>query len=280
MNRQMITATNTLSQLQQKMDIISHNMANVDTSGYKRRDVKFSDLMYQQFNNQLNNNQEVGRRTPYGIRQGTGARVSQAQLNLSQGNIISTNRPLDIAFTKENQFLKVLVQDENGSDVQFSRDGAFYLSNVNGQETMLVNSDGRPILDENNQQIVIPGKVNDYIVSPNGQFTAKLESGQKVSYNLGVISVNKPQFLEQKGQNLFGLPQNMNGLGVSANDIYTEMTGANRAAISMRQGVLEQSNVDMGKEMTELINVQRAYQFQARSITMADQMMGLVNGIR
>ena len=280
MNRQMITATNTLSQLQQKMDMISNNMANVQTNGYKRRDAQFNDLLFQQFDNQSNNNQEVGRRTPFGVRQGTGAKIGQAQMNMTQGNLKSTSRPLDIAFTTGNQFLKVLVQDEQGADVQFTRDGALYLSPVSDTETMLVNSGGRPILDENNQQIIINGSVKDYSFSPNGQLTANMDSGQKQTYNLGVVSINKPQFLEQKGNNLVGLPQNMNALGLTANDIYTDMTGANRAGIAMQQGVLEQSNVDLGKEMTELLNVQRSYQFQARSITMADQMMGLVNGIR
>jgi len=69
-------------------------------------------------------------------------------------------------------------------------------------------------------------------------------------------------------------------LNVPENEVLTEMNGPLREQIAMQQGALEQSNVDMSKEMTELINLQRAYQFQSRSVSIADQMMGLVNGIR
>ena len=104
--------------------------------------------------------------------------------------------------------------------------------------------------------------------------------GTSQEVNLGVVLVKKPQFLEQKGGNLLGLPADLNGLGVTEADILTELTGPLRNQVSIQQGVLEQSNVDMSKEMTDLINVQRGYQFHAKTITLADQMLGLVNGIR
>ena len=100
------------------------------------------------------------------------------------------------------------------------------------------------------------------------------------SFNLGVSLVNKPQFLELKGNNLLGLPENVADLNVGIDEIVTELNGPDRDQISIEQGALEQSNVDLSKEMTDLIQVQRSYQFQARSINMADQMMGLINGIR
>ncbi|RLQ94760.1 flagellar hook-basal body protein [Falsibacillus albus] len=285
MNRQMITATNTLGQIQKQMDILSNNMANLQTNGYKKREAYFSDMLFQQFDNQPTEKDEVEqgqskRRTPLQIRQGTGARLGQAEMNMSQGALKATDRPLDIAFTKADQFLKVLVQDDKGSKVQFTRDGALQLSPVSGSETMLVNSDGRPVLDEKEQPIIINGSVKDTKFTENGEFIVHLDSGQTESFQLGVISVKKPQFLEQKGNNLVGLPENMNSLGVKANDIYTDMTGNNRGSIAIQQGSLEQSNVDLSKEMSQLISLQRSYQFQARAITMADQMMGLVNGIR
>lgn len=84
MNRTMITATNTLAQLQKQMDIISNNLANIDTTGYKRREATFSDLLFQEFRNQTNANEEKNRLTPLGIRQGTGARLSQSQIIMKQ----------------------------------------------------------------------------------------------------------------------------------------------------------------------------------------------------
>ena len=280
MNRTMITATNTLSQLQKQMDIVSHNMANIDTTGYKRREASFADLMFQQFNNQQNAAAEGNRLTPNGIRQGVGAKLAQSKIVMTQGNIKSTDRALDMAFTKEGQYFRVLEQGENGSAVRYTRDGAFYLTPLSDSETMLVTGDGYPVLDENNNPITINGQVKEYQVTENGRLIAIMENGGSREFNLGVVQVNKPQFLEQKGGNLLGLPENMAELNGTEEEILTELNGAMRNQIAIQQRALEQSNVDMSKEMTELINLQRSYQFQSRSVSIADQMMGLVNGIR
>lgn len=275
MNRTMITATNTISQLQKQMDIISNNMANVDTNGYKRREATFTDLLFQEFNNQERANKEVNRLTPNGIRQGTGAKLGQAQLVMTQGALKQTDRSLDTAFTKEGQLFKVLVQTNGVNEVQYTRNGALYLSPLSNTEVMLVNGDGLPVLDENNNPITINGEAKDYNINANGQLTVTKTAGATEVFNLGVVRVNKPQFLEQRGGNLLGLPAN-----IAQDEVLTELTGGLRGEIGLQQGALEQSNVDLSKEMTELINVQRAYQFQSRSVTLADQMMGLVNGIR
>ena len=87
MNRTMITASNTLTQLQKQMDLISNNMANVDTTGYKKQNGTFTDMLFQQFNNQKDETQEVNRLTPNGIRQGVGAKLAQTQLVMTQGSI-------------------------------------------------------------------------------------------------------------------------------------------------------------------------------------------------
>lgn len=277
----MITATNTLSQLQKQMDIISHNLANIDTAGYKRREASFTDLLAQEFKNQPNDKLEPqDRMTPFYIRQGTGARLGQVQMNLSQGSIKATGRVLDTAFTAEGQFYRVMVPGENGSEMRLTRNGGLYLSPISDQETMLVNSDGYSILDENGQPITITGNVKTFNINETGQFAAEMYDGTTQSVNLGVVLVEKPQFLEQKGGNLLGLPNNLEDLDVTEEQILTELTGGERNRISIQQGALEQSNVDMSKEMTDLINVQRGYQFHAKSITLADQMLGLVNGIR
>lgn len=282
MNRTMITATNTLSQLQKQMDLISNNIANIDTIGFKRRDANFTELLYQEFRNNDPNQQryEPNRLTPVNIRQGVGAKLAQSQMITTQGSMKRTDRPLDVALTKENQYFRVHVQDRNGAIIRLTRAGDFSLSPVSPNEVMLVNSDGYPVLDENNNSIIIQGNVKEYKISPNGRFTAVKTNGTEQSFNLGITLVNKPQFLEQKGKNLLGWPESTGNLGVNESDIVTELNGPLRNQISVQQGALEQSNVDYGTEMTELINVQRSYQFQARAITLSDQMMGLVNGIR
>ncbi|MDQ0154279.1 flagellar hook-basal body protein [Robertmurraya andreesenii] len=280
MNRTMITATNTLSQLQKQLDIISNNMANIDTNGFKRREATFTELMYQQFNNQRNLAAEVNRLTPNGIRQGTGAKLAQAQLVMTQGPIKTTDRPLDTAFTKENQLYKVLVQTEAGSEIQYTRNGAFYLSPVGVNELALVTADGHSIVDEYENPIYITGEPKDYSIDPNGRLTVTKTDGTVQAFNLAVVQVNKPQFLESKGNNLYGLPTNFAQLNVGLEEIFTDLVGPLRNEIGIQQNALESSNVDMAKEMTDLMNTQRTYQFQSRSISIADQMLGLVNGIR
>ena len=153
MNRTMITATNTLGQLQKHLDVVSSNIANVDTVGYKRKQATFTDLLVQQFNNQPSTESEIGRRTPNGIRQGTGAKLGQIQMVMAQGSLKSTDSPLDTAFTKEGQLYRVLVQNDGNSEIQYTRDGAFYLSPISSTKR-LVTSDGNPILDENNHPII------------------------------------------------------------------------------------------------------------------------------
>lgn len=276
MNRTMLTATNTLTQLQKQMDVIGHNMANVDTTGFKRREATFTDLLVQQLDNQGDTNNEIGRLTPNGIRQGSGAKLGQIQMVLTQGSLKTTNRDLDTAFTKEGLFYRVRVQNQDGSyDTQYTRDGAFYLSPLSATENMLVTSDGHPVLNDNDEPITINGQAKEYQITENGALIVPMENGGQQTHNLGVTLVNKPQFLEQKGNNRLGLPENVVG-----ENVLTDLNGALRNQISIQQGTLEQSNVELSKEMTDLINVQRSYQFQSRSINLADQMMGLINGIR
>lgn len=277
MNRSMIIASNTMNQLQKQLDIISNNMANAETTGYKKRAVTFTDLLAQSFNNQPNENEEIGRLTPTEIRLGTGAKIAQSQLVLKQGNLKETGRSLDIALTSSNQFFKVLVNNNGESKIRYSRDGALSLSPIGPNEVMLVNSSGYPILDENNQTITFSGDSKQFSISGDGRLVVNAPNGTQQNFNLGIVSVKKPQLLEQVGENLLGIPDN---IGVNSNDVLTELTGALRNGVSLKQGSLEASNVDLGSEMTNLINVQRSYQFQSKAITLSDQMMGLVNGIR
>ncbi|WP_071393315.1 flagellar hook-basal body protein [Bacillus tuaregi] len=274
MNRTMITATNTLGQLQKQMDVISNNISNVETTGFKRREATFTDLLVQQFNN-ASEDTEAARLTPDGIRQGSGARLGQIQMIMAQGAIKATDRPLDTAFTKEGLYYRIQVQTADGYETQYTRDGAFYLSPLSDSETMLVTTSGHPVLDEDNNPVIIAGKAEEYTINETGTLTVSLADGSEQSINLGVSLVNQPQFLEKKGSNLLGLPA-----GAEAEGIFTDLDGNLRGQIAIRSGALELSNVDLSKEMTDLMTAQRSYQFQARSINMADQMMGLINGIR
>ncbi|KPL59341.1 flagellar hook-basal body protein [Rossellomorea vietnamensis] len=280
MNRTMITATNTLGQLQKQMDMIGHNLSNADTNGYKRRDATFSEMLVQQVKNQGVDKFETGRLTPLGVREGNGAKLSQAQLILNQGSLKATGRSLDFALTNDRQFFKVLSQDTDTSAVRYTRDGAFFASPTGNGEMMLVNGSGLPVLDENDNYITFSEDASSFQLGDNGVLTVTGAGGGEERFNLGVVTVEKSQFLQQYGGNLLGFADNLDELGVTEDEVVTNVTGGARSDISMVQNSLEGSNVDISKEMTDMLSVQRSYQFQARSISLADQMMGLVNGIR
>lgn len=280
MNRTMITATNTLGQLQKQMDMIGHNLSNADTNGYKRRDATFSEMLVQQVKNQSVDKFETGRLTPLGVREGNGAKLSQAQLILNQGSLKATGRSLDFALTSDRQFFKVLAADEDTNPVRYTRDGAFSASPTGNGEMMLVNGSGLPVLDENDNYITFSEDASSFQLGDNGVLTVTGAGGGEERFNLGVVTVEKSQFLQQYGGNLLGFADNLDELGVTEDEVVTNVTGGARTDISMVQSTLEGSNVDISKEMTDMLSVQRSYQFQARSISLADQMMGLVNGIR
>ena len=113
MNRMMITSTNTLGQLQKKLDTVSNNISNSSTTGYKRKETYFSDMLVQEFNNQERTEKEKGRVTPNGIRVGVGARISQSQVNLTQGSLQKTNREVCVAYYVDNKSCSQIAKEQN-----------------------------------------------------------------------------------------------------------------------------------------------------------------------
>jgi flagellar basal-body rod protein FlgG len=272
----MITAANTMNQLQQQLDVISNNIANTNTTGFKRRETNFAELLVQQFDNLPNDQSE--RLTPNGVRRGVGARLAETSLVLKQGTLMQTGRQLDVAFAQEGQFFRVLADGA----VRYTRDGAFYLSpsEANPNELLLVNGDGYPVLDSNNNPIVVPDGFKDIAISPTGTLQVIDASGNVAqTSDIGVTRVLRPELLQSVGDNLFAFPD-LAALNVAEADAAMNMVGNLRAQISLQQGALEQSNVDLGTEMTDLMITQRSYQMNAKSITLSDQMLGLINGIR
>jgi flagellar basal-body rod protein FlgG len=277
--RSMLTAANTMNQLQKQLDVISNNIANSDTTGFKRRDTNFAELLAQQFTNLPNDS--GNRLTPNGVRYGVGARLAETNVVLAPGALMQTGRALDMALTKENQFFRVLIQRGNGEqEIGYTRAGAFYLTPSGENGWMLVTGDGNPVLDENNEPIVLPDGFKDITISNNGTLTAIAPGGRAMtSANLGITTILRPQLLQSAGDNVFTMP-NLNALNINDADAAVNMTGNLRAQIAVTQGALERSNVDLGTELTEMMVTARAYQLNARAISLSEQMLGLINGIR
>ena len=279
MLRTMMTATNTLSQVQQQLDTISSNIANSNTHGYKAQQANFSEMLYQQFKN--DDYDRTVRDTPVGIRYGVGAQIGQIQSNQAQGSIQLTERDLDFALTTKNQYFNVLMQNDAG-DVRtaYTRNGSFYVTPTEAGIVSLVNSDGYQVADANGQPITFPDDVTQFTMNSDGSLIASYENGVTLTFQLGISSMQKPQVMEKlQGGTYIGLPENLDELGFTQAQVLTDLQGANRQ-VGIQKGALEMSNVDVSQEMTNLIQAQRSYQFNTRAVTIADQMLGLINGIR
>lgn len=276
MIRTMNTAANTLGQLQVQLDTISNNIANSSTIGYKTKQANFQELLYQQFNNDKQD--PTLRQTPVGIRYGVGAHISQIQSNENQGSLQITGRNLDFAFTKPNQYFNVAMQD---GSTAYTRQGNFYMSPQGDGTNLLVTGDGYPVLSANGTSITFPDGVSQFTMSEAGTLNVNYPDGQVIQFDLAVTKITKPQVMEHLNNGAYvSLPNNLQELGYAEGDVLTELQGLNRNEVSMQIGTLESSNVDLSKEMTDLIAAQRSYQFNSRAITIADQMLGLINGIR
>ena len=275
----MVTATNTLSQVQQQLDTISSNIANSNTHGYKAQQANFSEMLYQQFKN--DEYDRTVRDTPVGIRYGVGAQIGQIQSNQAQGSIQLTERDLDFALTTKNQYFNVLMQNDAGEvRTAYTRNGSFYVSPTEAGIVTLVNSDGYQVADANGQPITFPDDVTQFTMDSDGTLVANYENGVALTFQLGISSLQKPQVMEKlQGGTYIGLPENLDELGFTQAQVLTDLQGANRQ-VGIQKGALEMSNVDLSQEMTNLIQAQRSYQFNTRAVTIADQMLGLINGIR
>ncbi|KAA0955635.1 flagellar hook-basal body protein [Sporosarcina sp. ANT_H38] len=278
MIRTMTTATNTLSQLQSQIDIIGNNLANVSTHGFKASDAKFQEMLYQQFNNDKADT--APRQSPLGIRYGSGAVLGQSQMNWKAGSLQNTGRELDFALTTPKQYFNVLMPDGGGEKTVYTRQGNFYVSPVANGQLMLVNGEGYPVANSAGLPITFSDNVKNYTVKSGGNLQLTNADGTTQTIELAVTVMERPNLMQRLSATNIALPENLADLGVTQQEVLTELQGAARSEIGMEGQALEASNVNYQKEMTDLISVQRNYQFNARTVTLADQMLGLVNGIR
>ncbi|MFD2707034.1 flagellar hook-basal body protein [Salibacterium lacus] len=274
-----LSSANTMGQLQQKLNGISSNLSNSNTTGYKRSETTFSDMLYQQTNNLQDERNEAGRLTPDGLRIGTGAGVAQTALRMEQGALQNTDRELDFAITDKDQFFQVESMTDGAPETQYTRDGSFYLSE-NPEELdgwTLVNNQGDYLLGADGERMDVPAGASNFTLQEDGTLEAVNEAGEDIEIGqMELARVTKPQLLEQVDGNNYALPE-LGELGLDEADVLEFVPGA---AEAVKQGSLEQSNVDVGQAMTDMMTTQRQYSFNARAISQGDQMMGLINSLR
>lgn len=273
--RVMGQATTTMSQLQKQMDVIGHNLANSQTNGYKSRQTEFQSLLFQQIDHMTHPEGARGRMTPDGIRVGTGARLGATNSNLSMGAIQETGRVLDTVLLNEHHYYQIQVEENGQPQTYYTRDGAFYLSPINdGEMVALVTKDGHPVYGVNGP-IRFSTDLDSLHINERGNIVATRNNEEEIVGTLAIAEIVRPRLLEAVGDNSFRLPD-VAALGYNENDIVRAPVEENL----VKNQALEVSNVSIQDEMTQLIVAQRAYQFNARSLSMADQMQGLINQMR
>ncbi len=241
-----------------RLNVISNNLANVNTTGFKRDRAMFEDLLYQNVR-QAGGQTALTTQAPTGLMLGTGTRVISTEKLHSQGNMINTQNALDIAVNGEG-FFQIVQQD---GTIAYTRDGSFKLSNT-GQ---IVTATGQPL----QPAIVIPANASSITIGEDGIVSVELYAGGGAQ-QLGQIQIARfinPPGLTPMGGNLFketlasGPPQLLNP--------------GTQAAGTLRQGMLEASNVNVVEEMVNMIETQRAYEINSKAIAAADGMLQFLN---
>lgn len=253
-----IAATGMQAQ-QTQVDVISHNLANMSTTGYKRNRAEFQDLIYQDLRRVGTNSSDTGTIVPTGVQIGLGTKVAAVSRSHEQGTMQNTSNPLDIAIQGRGFFRVELPTGE----FAYTRDGQFQLS----PEGEIVTKDGYIV----SPNIVVPENAVSVSISREGQVQAILD-GQIVPQDLGQIDLANfinPAGLKAIGDNMF---------------LATEASGDELIGLAgeegfgtMLQGFLEASNVNPITEVTNMIVAQRAYEMNSKVISASDEMLRNLN---
>ena len=260
------SAASGLSALNTSMDVIANNLANVNTPGFKASRANFQDLLYAN-RAQPGVENANGDQRPIGLQVGLGVRVSGTQLSFSQGALINTTRPLDVAI-EGNGFFKVSVQPTLGNGTAYTRAGSFAV-NSQGQLVM-ANDQGRRL----DPPVTIPDNATAVTIDATGRVLAQIP-GNVEPQEVGQIELAtfiNPAGLSAVGENLFV------ETGASGNAISGNPASDQRG--QLKQGVLENSNVDPTEELINLIKTQRAFEMNSQTIRAADENLKTVANLR
>ncbi|OAN18630.1 flagellar basal-body rod protein FlgG [Photobacterium jeanii] len=244
---------------QTNISTISNNLANASTVGFKKSRAVFEDLFYQNIN-QPGGQSSQDTQLPSGLMLGAGSKVVATQKVFTQGNTQTTNNAMDMMVEGEG-FFQIMLPDGN---IGYTRNGQFTINN----EGQLVTSGSGYVLQP---EIAIPEDAVGITVGTDGEVSARIR-GQQENQVLGQITtVNfiNPGGLEPIGQNLF-LPTGASG------DPQEGVPGLNGLG-SIRQSMLETSNVNVTEELVNMIEAQRVYEMNSKVISTVDQMLSYVN---
>ncbi len=256
-----IAATGMMAQ-QMRVEVVSNNLANMNTTGYSPRRAEFADLHYQQMTRAGTISASDGTMLPTGVQLGLGVRPSAISMDVSQGTPLQTGGELDVAI-EGHGYLEVTLPSGTSA---YTRDGSLKRS----ADGLIVTSDGYEVVPG----ITIPNDARS--ISING-------SGEVYAYFVDQVD---PQLL---GQFTLADFSNEKGLEATGDNLFLETAASGPAFVNapgedglgtLRGGYLEESSVDAVREITELIKAQRGYEMNAKVITAADQMLSAMTQVR
>lgn len=261
MIRALWTASTGMEAQQLNIDIISHNLANVNTTGFKKSRADYQDLLYQEIKS-AGASSSPSTMVPTGIQVGQGVRTVSTEKVFNQGNFKQTDNPLDIAIEGEG-FFQITRPD---GTLAYTRTGEFKVDS----EGRLVTSDGYLV----EPQISIPSDAMAITISADGIVSVTQPNIPKPTQvgNLELSSFINPSGLEPIGKNLY-LPTGASGTAT------TSAPGTNGMG-TLAQGFLEMSNVSVVEEMVNMIAAQRAYEINSKSIQTTDEMLQTANSMK
>lgn len=251
-----------MSAQQMRVEVISNNLANMNTTGYNARRADFADLLYQQATRPGSISAADGSVVPTGVQLGLGVRPAAVSVNVAQGSLSQTGGSLDVAIEGQG-FIEVTLPSGLPA---YTRDGALAQSG----DGLIVTAEGYAV----SPGVTVPSDARSISINANGEiyayFSDRVEPELLGQFTLAGFA--NPRGLEAMGSNLF--------LETAASGAALVGQPGEDGLGTLRQGYLEDSSVDAVREITDLIEAQRGYELNAKVITAADQMLGATTQIR
>lgn len=272
MMRSLWTAASGMIAQQNNLDTISNNLANVNTTGYKKETAEFKTLLYQSI--QSKTTSANGERKPIAAQVGLGTRNSSITSHYQQGSLQPTDEQFDLGIQGDG-FFRVRMLD---GSYAYTRSGHFVMA-VSETEGMfkLCTSDGLPVMADGDREIILSSSVNlaDVGIEADGSVTLRDELNNPIDagFQVSLYQFANPSGLEKMGDALL---RETDASGVAMNE--NEYENLDKSVV--KQKYLERSNVEVADEMVNMIVAQRAYELNSKAITTSDEMMQTANNLK
>ncbi len=270
MMRALWTAASGMTSQQTNVDTISNNLANINTTGYKKETAEFKSLLYQTIQEQSTDHN--GDPKPYGIQVGLGVRNSAITPQFTQGNLLETGNSFDFAIDGKGFFM---VQTVEG-DIGYTRNGSFQMA-IGPEGLTLSTSDGNPVLSTELEPIVLGDQylASEITVNEWGELYHPDEEGNAVPIGIkvGLAQFNNPTGLVRGADSLLWASD-------ASGEARMEAADPSLRQSQVRQKYVEGSNVQAVDEIVNLIVAQRAYEMNSKIITASDEMLQQANNLR